>query len=61
MGDEFKFEDFFSVIDSAAVARVSVRADEVRTLDWEAISRDASLPRNLTNFDELLDAFPETW
>jgi hypothetical protein len=61
MGDEFKFEDFFSVIDSAAVARVSVHADEVRTLDWEAIAREASLPRNLTNFDELLDAFPETW
>ncbi|EMY35717.1 glycosyl transferase, partial [Arthrobacter crystallopoietes BAB-32] len=38
MGDEFKFEDFFSILDTSKVSKTSVNSADVITLDWKLVS-----------------------
>ncbi|MCC9196218.1 polysaccharide pyruvyl transferase family protein [Arthrobacter sp. zg-Y820] len=57
-GDTFKFRDFFTTLEAAAVSAVSITAAQARTLDPVQLARTATLPRLQIALDALLEAFP---
>ncbi|WP_190264979.1 polysaccharide pyruvyl transferase family protein [Glutamicibacter nicotianae] len=57
-GDQFKFEDFFSVLDRAKVSEISIDLTELNEETLKFAARKASLPKNKFDFNALLDAFP---
>ncbi|ALG28818.1 hypothetical protein AOZ07_07340 [Glutamicibacter halophytocola] len=57
-GDQFKFEDFFSVLDRSKVSELSIELTELTEDTLNLAARRASLPKNKFDFNSLLDAFP---
>jgi hypothetical protein len=58
MGDDFKFDDFFSTLDRQSVATVEVSRRELSMLDWRKVAGAARVPRLTIDPDKLLEAFP---
>lgn len=58
MGDDFKFEDFFSTLSRAEVTVVECSAHEVAELDLAEIGTRATLPALECDLDALADALP---
>lgn len=59
LGDRFKFEDFFSMFDRDAVSELDIAEADVDQLDFYLLALKATLPRARSNFDDLLEAFPQ--
>lgn len=59
LGDEFKFEDFFTGIEREEVARLDVTQGELTPEVLRDGTRRARRPRDHHDLDRLLDAFPE--
>ncbi|GAB3843639.1 polysaccharide pyruvyl transferase family protein [Nesterenkonia populi] len=57
-GRDFKFDDFFTTIDAAAVAQTDISLDELATIDFLALARRASLPELRTDLDALEKSLP---
>jgi len=57
-GDQFKFEDFFSVLNREQVAEISVESNQISDHLIRSLISRASLPKNKFDFNNLLDAFP---
>ncbi|WRS29031.1 polysaccharide pyruvyl transferase family protein [Actinomycetaceae bacterium MB13-C1-2] len=57
-GVDFKFEDFFTCLDRAAVASVTVRESELSTVSFQEVAKRATLPELKTDLDALRDALP---
>lgn len=57
-GDQFKFNDFFSTLDSDAVAEVTISGADLRTQDFTKLTRNATLPRLNISLDALAAALP---
>ena len=58
MGDQFKFEDFFSTVSRADVTIVECTAADVADLDLAKIGSRATCPALECDLDALADAFP---
>ncbi len=56
IGNDFKFKDFFSTIEESQVSHVTVKMEEVKNLDFEAIAEKAALPDKLYNEKFILEA-----
>lgn len=57
-GGDFKFDDFFSCLDSAAVRKISVTKEELKNLDPAELGRQAWLPELRIDVDALRDSMP---
>lgn len=57
-GDQFKFNDFFSTLDTDTVARADSSGAEIRTLDFNELARRAALPQLNISLDALVAAMP---
>jgi hypothetical protein len=57
-GDQFKFEDFFTVLDRQAVSKSVVHQTDIPGLKIKPLADKATVPANRYTFDELLQAFP---
>lgn len=57
-GTNFKFEDFFTVLDREAVRHVKLAVGDLSIANLKKIAASATLPKSKFNFDSLLDAFP---
>lgn len=57
-GDQFKFNDFFSTLDSGAVAEASISSTDVSTQDFNKLGKNAVLPRLNISLDTLAAALP---
>lgn len=58
MGDQFKFEDFFSTLSRAEVSIMECTASQVSALDLAEIGTQATLPAVECDLDALAEAFP---
>ena len=58
VGNEYKFEDFFTTIERDEVQQVDIQSDELKTIDIQQIARQATLPRSRYDAEALLNAFP---
>lgn len=56
MGDDFKFKDFFSTIDSTEVSHVKVQLKDIKNIDFQEIAKKARLPRKMYNEDSILES-----
>lgn len=54
-GDEFKFQDFFSTIETSKVSHIKATMKEVKELDFEVIARSATVPNKLYNESSILE------
>lgn len=59
-GTNFKFEDFFTVLDREAVSHVKLAVGDLSIANLKKVAASATLPKSKFNFDNLLDAFPLT-
>lgn len=59
-GARFKFDDYFSTLDSSAIAEFQMASTELGTLDLLKVSRQATLPRLTIDLDALEAALPLT-
>ncbi|WP_289115743.1 polysaccharide pyruvyl transferase family protein [uncultured Psychrobacter sp.] len=59
IGNDFKFDDFFSTINKSQVSHIKVKMAEVESLDFELISRKASLPDKMYNEKLILRVIKE--
>lgn len=57
-GRDFKFDDFFTTIDAAAVSRLDVPLSEVTRLDFIELAQQTTLPDLRTDLDRLEAALP---
>jgi hypothetical protein len=57
-GTNFKFEDFFTVLDREAVRHVKLAVDDLSIENLKKVAASATLPKSKFSFDSLLDAFP---
>ena len=57
-GDDFKFEDFFSVLARDAVAEAIVAAEQIPETDFIKLAQAARRPADTLSADPLQDAFP---
>lgn len=57
-GDRFKFEDFFSTLDEAAVQAMSVTSDQISDLDFDRVAHESRLPALKISLDALMASFP---
>ena len=57
-GGNFKFEDFFTVMNRDAVSAVTIEPGSITPSNMLALSNLASLPKNKFSFDSLNDSFP---
>jgi len=55
-GDDFKFKDFFSTLNESQVSHVRVRLEDVKSLDYKAIAKNATLPDKLYNEELILES-----
>lgn len=60
-GDQFKFEDFFTVLDRSRVSESHVSSGSIGNLVIGNAATSASLPTNKFSFNALLDAFPSDY
>ncbi|MFJ2617865.1 polysaccharide pyruvyl transferase family protein [Glutamicibacter sp. NPDC087344] len=60
-GDQFKFEDFFSVIDRDSVSSFSIKSSQINAGAIRSVSKSSRVPSNKFNFNALLDAFPSNF
>lgn len=60
-GEDFKFEDFFSILDEKNIAKHSITSDKVDKINFLEISKLAKLPKCYFNESALLDAFPKKY
>ncbi len=58
-GEDFKFEDFFSVLERTEVSVFQVNLDQLSSLDIDSIAAKARVPRAKYDLSALLDAFPK--
>jgi hypothetical protein len=58
LGGDFKFEDFFTVVDRASVRIATIEPASVTAARLRALADFARLPRNKMSFNSLLDSFP---
>lgn len=54
-GEDFKFNDFFSTLDKLKVAHIRVSLDEIKSIDYKAIAKSASLPSKRYNEHLILE------
>ncbi|WP_201603417.1 polysaccharide pyruvyl transferase family protein [Psychrobacter submarinus] len=45
IGNDFKFKDFFSTIDESQVSHISIKEENIDTLDFEMMAKKAVLPK----------------
>lgn len=57
-GTNFKFEDFFTVLDRSSVAHAKLPVDQLTAENLLALRKLARLPSSKFDFDDLLNAFP---
>lgn len=57
-GDQFKFEDFFTVLDRSKVSETFLSSSELSSSSLRSSFRAASLPQSKFDFNNLMDAFP---
>jgi hypothetical protein len=57
-GDQFKFEDFFTVLDRQAVSQSVAYQADIPELKMKPLADKATVPASRYTFDELLQAFP---
>ena len=57
-GTNFKFEDFFTVLDRSAVQAAVLAPEDCTAETLGALAQTATLPRSKFSFDDLYDAFP---
>ena len=55
VGNEFKFQDFFSTIDQSNVSHLRIKMEEIETLDFKSIAKNATLPDKLYNEELILE------
>ncbi|WP_201555143.1 polysaccharide pyruvyl transferase family protein [Psychrobacter sp. 72-O-c] len=55
-GDDFKFKDFFSTLDESQVSHVRARLEDVKSLDYKTIAKNATLPDKLYNEELILES-----
>lgn len=60
-GDQFKFEDFFTVLDRSRVSESHVSSGSIGNLVIGNAAATASLPVNKFSFNALIDAFPSDY
>ncbi|WP_209371725.1 polysaccharide pyruvyl transferase family protein [Brevibacterium renqingii] len=58
IGEDFKFEDFFSTVEKSGVASVETTTNEAANLDIVGLAAQATLPQSRFSSDALIDAFP---
>lgn len=56
IGNEFKFQDFFSTLDKSQVSHIRVRLEDVKDIDYEIIAAKATLPDKLYNEELILES-----
>lgn len=56
VGDDFKFNDFFSTIDASAVSHVKTTLFELKNIDFQALAKSASLPSKLYDEEKIIRA-----
>lgn len=49
--DDFKFNDFFSTLDSTQVSHIKASLEKIKSLDWEELAKTSSLPDKEYNED----------
>lgn len=59
-GDNFKFEDFFSVLARDEVTEAIIGAEQIAKTDFVKLAQAARLPADTLSPEPLLDAFPST-
>ncbi|MGP5652931.1 polysaccharide pyruvyl transferase family protein [Glutamicibacter arilaitensis] len=57
-GGDFKFEDFYSCLDRSTVSSISVRQEDLTTLNLTELAREASLPRLEVDLTKLRNSLP---
>jgi hypothetical protein len=57
-GTNFKFEDFFTVLDREAVRHVKLAVGDLTSDNLKRVAATATLPKCKFSFDSLLNAFP---
>lgn len=57
-GNDFKFEDFISTLDSTQVAKVSTTVSDVPYLDLQRMALSATVPRAWYSLTRLRNSFP---
>ena len=60
VGNNFKFDDFFSTLEKTQVSRVDVKADQIRDIALDDVAAKATLPEPRYDPHALLNAFPES-
>lgn len=55
-GDDFKFKDFFSILDKSQVSHVRIRMEEVESINFAAIAAKAVLPNKLYSEEFILES-----
>ncbi|MCF2573881.1 polysaccharide pyruvyl transferase family protein [Brevibacterium sp. UCMA 11754] len=60
VGQDFKFEDFYSTISRDQVAEISLSKDDVSNADLREILKSASIPDSRYDVASLIRAFPST-
>ncbi|MCG2622262.1 polysaccharide pyruvyl transferase family protein [Arthrobacter sp. I2-34] len=58
LGDTFKFEDFFSVLEREEVSEAVVAAEQLPTTDFVKLAQTARRPADTVSLDPLQDSFP---
>jgi hypothetical protein len=58
-GDDFKFEDFFTVLDRGTVSVVELAGSEIGTQDWTSTALSGWVPRSTFDAERLLASFPD--
>lgn len=58
IGDEFKFEDFFTVLERSQVAVFEVMAKDLEKLDLVEVARTATMPKSYFEPLKLVEALP---
>jgi hypothetical protein len=61
LGGDFKFEDFFSILDRNAVAMIDVKLEELSSLSISSIAEKARIPAMSFDGDALISALPKEY
>lgn len=61
VGGDFKFEDFFSILDRSAVAMINVELEGLSSLSISSIAESARIPTMSFDGDALISALPKEY